>query len=439
MFFVDRTSASGGAGTYNLNAAAATSGVRILQDLTATFDQAPSWHQRPETRWRAASYAERTRWGRSIHNRTDVHIPWPVKEGPPTQEATPDVLTIVLAAPSVSVNPGEVTAYPDAAIITLSVLTPTTLGYANPSPFAITLSAPSVTTLGYANPSPLTVTLSALVVSAQAGGAQTAFPSVATVTLSMPDVVTVATATPEPLVMALSAPDVTLVSTLGPLKLRLNLLPVITFGGPQVTDFDGPFGIFFLQGRTSVATYEPGASFVVRQRIYEIIITGAQDGLAYVELPVKSAQAIARRLGNDTVQLTIPNAAQYLGDVLARPNGDIVIREKVINFDGTYQLNELIRGSRVGETIQRTRGSSKDSLQVFGKTAVNDRQTRGSWVLEQAFQLTTGGRLSISAPLDARIKPGDKVTFGTLVFFVDEISYSLAPGKQTMTLTEKKV
>lgn len=188
---------------------------------------------------------------------------------------------------------------------------------------------------------------------------------------------------------------------------------------PDVTLFlsgSGVLGQPTIQG----GIYSPLAAQMVRGVTrYLARLTGAENGLDDVVLPISAFQVRHREATDSYYSITIPSYA-FIDALAARPLGKVVIWS-----DTGGVTEELMRGS-LGD-VRSDRGASSQSITISGN-ASQAATTPQTYLIEKAsYAYTTfagGSRLRIEPR--AGIRPGDTIGYQGAYFTAGEISWSVS-------------
>jgi hypothetical protein len=174
--------------------------------------------------------------------------------------------------------------------------------------------------------------------------------------------------------------------------------------------------------------------------IFRCYLTGADDGLSDLELPMASFQARMRDGEPSYLSCVIPNASAYEDDIVLRPNGDILVKKGYLLADGTEQLETIADVNF--ENVQIAQGGRQGTATVVGhktRTATSPKEREVTGV--SYYGLLASGKRTIRAALDLFLRPGDTVIYGTGEndsFIVGSISYFVmaSPFSMRMDVTE---
>lgn len=175
------------------------------------------------------------------------------------------------------------------------------------------------------------------------------------------------------------------------------------------------------------------------QVIYYCILTGAENGVADVYLPISSFQARMRDGEPSYLSCVVPSSLLYADLVEERSEGEIIIRKGYRFDDGSEQTEEIIRVDY--EYLQIDRGSQSDSLTITGHKTITSTAPK-DWTVQGVsfFGVNTDGKRRIRADIDLFLRCGDVCIYGigaSDYFIVGLISYSVqAAGYVSMEVGE---
>jgi len=148
------------------------------------------------------------------------------------------------------------------------------------------------------------------------------------------------------------------------------------------------------------------------QIIFYLILTGADDGLDDVYLPMSSFQARMRDGEPSYISCVIPDSLTYEADITSRSNGDIIIQKGYKLVDGTVYMEEIARVDF--ESIQIDRGARNDSATISGHRTVSSTAPKERAVSGVSFYgMKTDGKRRIRAEMDLFLRCGDTCIYGS--------------------------
>lgn len=161
--------------------------------------------------------------------------------------------------------------------------------------------------------------------------------------------------------------------------------------------------------------------------IFSCTLTGAPDGLSDLTLPMSSFQARMRDGDPSYVSVVVPSSATYAADIVARANGEIIIKTGFLMRDGSARMEEIARVDY--ESIQIDRGARNDSVTLSGhKTVASTVSSERTMTGVSYYGLQANGKRRIRANLNLFLRcgdtciygddPGDRFTVGNISYFV---------------------
>jgi hypothetical protein len=205
---------------------------------------------------------------------------------------------------------------------------------------------------------------------------------------------------------------------------------------PYIGLFGIPTASMPLTPLTPSATWEIPAD-ATNQRIFRCILTGSEDALDDLDLPMASFSAQVRNGDPTYLSCDIPNGSAYEAAILARVNGDIIIRYGVRLPDGTEQLVEIARVNY--ESSPSERSGSVDTISLIGHKTTTFNESK-YWPISglSYFTIDSEGKRRLRADIDFFLRPGDICQFDDDEMTVGEISYSVKanPAQAVMEVSE---
>lgn len=226
-----------------------------------------------------------------------------------------------------------------------------------------------------------------------------------------------------------------------------QIMSITTAGSLVLAGFAPSFGpaavIIPLASVLEIAAYSPAQSWSLgvnalykKQTIFQCILTGAADGLDDLLIPISSFQSTVRDGDPTYLACVIPNSINYIADISARTNGDIVIKQGYKLYDGSIQAEEIIRVDY--ENLQDARGGRSASATISGhKTTSSSSPT--SVELEEVtyYGLQANGKRTFRAKPDIFLRVGDTAVYDTESIIIGQISYTVDTRQAIMQVTEK--
>lgn len=192
-----------------------------------------------------------------------------------------------------------------------------------------------------------------------------------------------------------------------------------------------------------IAAYSPAQSWSLgvnalykKQTIFQCILTGAADGLEDLVIPISSFQSTVRDGDPTYLACVIPDSINYIADISARTNGDIVIKQGYKLYDGSIQAEEIIRVDY--ENLQDARGGRSASATISGHKTTSSSSPKSVELEEVTYYgLQTNGKRTFRAKPDIFLRVGDTAVYGTESIIIGQISYTVDTRQAIMQVTEK--
>lgn len=159
------------------------------------------------------------------------------------------------------------------------------------------------------------------------------------------------------------------------------------------------------------------------QEVYRLVLTGAQDGLDDLYIGGISSWQATNQAGTRSayVQAVIPAANQYVADIEARPNGELVIQKGYKFTNGQVQFEEILRAAF--DDARPDQGRASLTLTVSGYMRGKPFSV-GSRVLSGIRSTSApNGKRRVICDIDLFLQPGMTVTALNDSFQADYINY----------------
>jgi hypothetical protein len=171
------------------------------------------------------------------------------------------------------------------------------------------------------------------------------------------------------------------------------------------------------------------------QNIYLCVLTGVDDGVADLIIPISSFQSTMRDGDPSYLACVVPNSIDFVAAIAARPNGDIVIRKGYKFSDGTTQTEEICRVDY--ESLQISRGAHSDSAILSGHKTITSTDPKSVTLANTSFYgLQADGKKTFRADPDLFLRVGDTAVYGAESIIVEQISYMVSDRQAVMQITE---
>ena len=165
---------------------------------------------------------------------------------------------------------------------------------------------------------------------------------------------------------------------------------------------------------------------------YFCTLTGAEDGLDDVVIPIASFQTRIRNQEPTFLSVSIPGLDQA-DDISNRPNGHIVIDMAYFIAGVEMHREEIVRTDL--ETIDIHEGGTNSSIVLSGHKTIDWGGAKTVPLSGVTYRRTTNGitRLRTAIP-DLYLKPGDFASYDEDTITVDQISIFVGPSMSSMEI-----
>lgn len=171
------------------------------------------------------------------------------------------------------------------------------------------------------------------------------------------------------------------------------------------------------------------------QLIFQCILTGKQDGLSDLKLPVSSFQYRLYANGRSGLSVNVPAMSDIADEIVNRINGQLVIRKGVRKYDGAVILSDVARAGdldvRFNETSQRVAGtiSARELLeQPIGGPIKQELKKIESISFER------DGSRKIRTETQFGMRPGDKIIAEGSELIINQISVNVTERQNKMDI-----
>lgn len=169
-------------------------------------------------------------------------------------------------------------------------------------------------------------------------------------------------------------------------------------------------------------------------RRYYCTLTGSEDSLTDLSLPIATLQARLRQGDPNYLSVTIPGM-DYASAISARSNGQLVIHMAIIHGGSEIIREEIARVTL--DSIRTDEGGKSKTITLSGHRTVTypAQITALRGVTYRSLQ--EPGKLSFRcAEPDLYLRPGDTCNYGDDSFVAGLVQYTISPKSQSMTVTE---
>ena len=174
--------------------------------------------------------------------------------------------------------------------------------------------------------------------------------------------------------------------------------------------------------------------------IFVCIVTGDGNGLDDLVVPISGFSANVREEDPTYLSCKVPHGDAYEEDILARVDGDIVIKCGLMFADGSEYLEEIVRVDYEYAGVERTAADYVLNL-VGHKTQTLGQSKEIALVGASYYSENSEGKRRIRGNVDFRLRCGDICAYGSEPgeeIVVGAITYSVAalPAMATMEVEE---
>jgi hypothetical protein len=185
----------------------------------------------------------------------------------------------------------------------------------------------------------------------------------------------------------------------------------------------------------------PFEDMLTARYIFRCVLTGADNGLDDLELPISSFSATVREGDPTYLSCNIPNGSAYINEIQLRTDGDILIRAGVALSDGYEYLEEIVRVNyeTLRTELAASEGITTDYAIITGHKTRTLNQSK-EWELQGVsyYAISDDGKRRLRGDLDFQLRCGDILTYGDDTLVVGAISYSVTatPALKFMEIEE---
>jgi hypothetical protein len=235
----------------------------------------------------------------------------------------------------------------------------------------------------------------------------------------------------DPLALRISLPDAAFFSSSDAPALALRL----AFDDPDAVAFNTVPALPITLGLATPAAFRTPSVPAAVDVIYRLTLTGAADALADVVLPMASFQSRLRDGTPSYLAVNIPNGADYISAVNARPNGQIVV-ERGYRFrdTGATQFDEIARVDL--DDVRQDEGARSYTLTLDGHRTEATVTPKVRAIGGASYRNVVSGKRRYRASPDNFLRPGDTVEINAESFTVGLITLSVSPSIERMEIAE---
>lgn len=167
---------------------------------------------------------------------------------------------------------------------------------------------------------------------------------------------------------------------------------------------------------------------------YYFNVTGTENGVSDVELPISSFQARRRNDAQTYLSVVVPSY-DFISDIVARQNGKMQI------YQGYIYEGELVYKKKIIETViskvDDYQGGNNNSIVLTGYLSIYySPKTLNLSGFAPTYKSNQGGKLRYRlAKPSIELNPGDTVIINSDTFVVDTMSYSINAKNQQIEIS----
>lgn len=172
------------------------------------------------------------------------------------------------------------------------------------------------------------------------------------------------------------------------------------------------------------------------QEVYQLVITGAADGLDDIVVPISNWQA-TNQAGDRSayLQAVIPGADEYIDAISARPSGYLILKQGYLFESGESQLSEILRSDF--DTLRYDRSGNRFTATVSGRR-FNESASSGLRILKGIRTISVAdGKRRVRCDVDLFLRPGMTVIAGAEEFTADYINYFVTTNDRFCEVSER--
>lgn len=173
-------------------------------------------------------------------------------------------------------------------------------------------------------------------------------------------------------------------------------------------------------------------SVAIIPRVYTFTLTGADDGVDDIVIPIKSFQSRLKS-GDPTYLSVVIPGTNYASEINLRLNGDLVVRM------GYLSNNEIILSEIISivdfeniiiydGTINKTITLDGHRTETFTPKEIN--------LTGSSYKNITAGKSRYRCTPNLYVRPGDTVNIDDDSFTIENITYSVSPELETFEVSE---
>jgi len=168
---------------------------------------------------------------------------------------------------------------------------------------------------------------------------------------------------------------------------------------------------------------------------YRCYLTGAENGLSDLELPISSFQTRINSEGTSYLSVVLKGADIYVDEITLRPLGHLrIFRVYVLNngSESTYLMVDVL----FEQMDLSTGGRSGMSAQLSGNADMVPYTAQSITLHNPTYYALSGGKRRYRCEIDPRLRPGDTVAINGDSFVVGGITHIVDTSFASMEVAE---
>lgn len=167
--------------------------------------------------------------------------------------------------------------------------------------------------------------------------------------------------------------------------------------------------------------------------LYTCVLTGSPD----LTLPISSISIRKRDAEPSYCSVVVPalsdGATDFVTEIDARSNGELVISQTIHYLDGGSATGEIIRVDL--EDVNSSEGARSRSIVLSGHST-NVTAPKQKTVIGSSFRGVTNGQRRFRAAVDFDLNPGDTADVDAEQFIVEAVTITIGSAQRVMEFSE---
>jgi hypothetical protein len=164
---------------------------------------------------------------------------------------------------------------------------------------------------------------------------------------------------------------------------------------------------------------------------YQCLLTGSPD----LELPINSFNADLTVSGLSTLSVVVHGATDILSSIIARSNGDLVLRRKYVYANGSISFKEFMRMKY--DTVNIATGArSGTTTTLYASKILKAVASKDVKISAVSFKSFSAGTLRIQTVINDSVSLGDRVVVDGSSFIVGRLAYNANPSSEGLSIVQ---